>query len=137
VGEPQTRAESVLRSVVVARVIFRLLRFVMTIVVAAAVVWYAWALIPSIHHPPGVGKLFTKHASSISKLASELHVTKARAAKVPVPDVEKACDVNRFLRPLEGPPDHVVLLVTNGLVTIERNVSCKTHEFSGPWRKAP
>jgi hypothetical protein len=123
--------------VVVARVIFRLLRFMMTIVVAAALVWYVWALIPSVGHPPGVGKLFTKHASSISKLASELHITKATTATVPVADVETACDVNRFLRPLEGPPDHVVLLVTKGPVTIERNVSCKTHEFSGPWRKAP
>jgi hypothetical protein len=121
----------------VTRVIFRVIRLVMTVVVAAAVVWYVWALFPSIGQPPGVGKLFTKHSSNISKLASELHAKPARTAAVPVADVEKACSVSRFLKPLEGPPDHVVLLVTSGLVTIERNVSCATHKFSGPWRRAP
>jgi hypothetical protein len=121
----------------VTRVIFRAIRLVVTVVVAAAIVWYVWALFPSIGQPPGVGRLFTKHSSNISKLASELHAKPARKAKVPVPDVEKACSVSRFLKPLQGPPDHVVLLVTSGLVTIERNVSCATHHFIGPWRRAP
>ena len=109
----------------------------MTIAVGAAIVWYVWALFPSIGQPPGVGELFTKRTSSISKLASELNAKPARTAQVPVPDVVKACSVSRFLKPLEGEPDHVVLLVTSGTVTIERNVSCATHEFSGPWRRAP
>jgi hypothetical protein len=121
----------------VTQVIFRVIRLAITVFVAAAVVWYVWALFPSIGQPPGVGRLFTKHSSIISKLASELHAKPAQTAAVPVPDVAKACSVSRFLKPLQGQPDHVVLLVTSGLVTIERNVSCATHMFSGPWRRAP
>jgi hypothetical protein len=116
---------------------FRLVRFLFTIAVAAGVIWYVWALFPSNGRPPGVGKLFTKPTSSISKLASDLGASPPTSAQVPVSDVKHACRASFFLRPLEGPADHVVLQVTSGLVTIQRNVSCRTYTFIGLWRRAP
>ena len=119
------------------RLIFRVLRLLMTVAVAAAIVWYVWALFPSIGRPPGVGKLFTKPSPNISKLASELRAVPPGRLPIPTSEVKKACETPFFLRPLQGPADHVVLEVTSGLITIERNVSCKTHGFTGPWRRAP
>ncbi len=119
------------------RALSRLLRFAFTVAVALAVGWYVWALFPSIGRPPGVGRLFTKPTSSISKLATELHAKPPSHAQVPVADVKEACQASFFLRPLQGPADHVVLQVTSGLITIERTVSCKTYRFIGPWRRTP
>jgi hypothetical protein len=118
-------------------VMLRLLRFVLTVVVALAVVWYVWALFPSIGRPPGVGKLFTAPNANVSKLATQLKAVPPSSARVPVADVKKACETSFFLRPLQGPPDHVVLQVTSGASTIRRNVSCKTLAFTTPWRSAP
>jgi hypothetical protein len=128
--------ESVLRSPFVTYLFFRILRFAVTVAVVLAIAWYAWALFPSHGRPPGVGALFTKPTSVVAKLATELHANPPSRALVPVADVKHACRASFFLRPLQGPADHVVLQVTSGTVTIERNVSCKTYAFIGPWRRA-
>jgi hypothetical protein len=116
---------------------FRLIRFVFTVAMALAVVWYVWALFPSMGRPPGAGRLFTKPTPTVSKLATELHAVPPRSAAVPVAAVKSACETSFFLRPLQAQPNHVVLQVTSGLTTIQRNVSCKTHAYTGPWVKLP
>jgi hypothetical protein len=99
--------------------------------------WYLWALFPVLGQPPGVGALFTKQPTVVSTLMSELRVGSTGKTRLPIVEIEKACKPSFLLKPLQGPADHVVLEVTAGVLTAARNVSCKTHMFSGPWRTVP
>jgi hypothetical protein len=114
--------------------VFRVVRLLFGVVVLVAIVWYVWALIPNTKGPPAAGTFFSKPAPLISALSSQLPKDALIRVPLSVATIQHACEPPRLLRPLQKNADHVVLHVTRGTTTLERNISCSTLAYVGPWR---